>query len=374
MMRADSSGLSAEARWAKAGAATLTLPRPTGRGGRSGALLATLGALVLVFMLFELAIGPVWIPIGTILAALTGQPIDRAALATIIWDLRLPRVLTAAIAGAALGLAGLQMQTLFRNPLADPWFLGIVGGARVGVATLVTVLSLMGADALREWRMVAVIGTAVAAIAGAATALMLLSAAATRVSVVTLLILGLVLDYMASGYVSALLHFSTETQGKVFASWNDGSFGAAGWRQLAVLAALIAIGSSLAVGLVKSLNALLLGETYAHSLGVSVSRVRRVVLASTSLLAGGVTAFCGPISFLGVASPHLCRAIFRSSDHRLLMPAVMLMGALLALAGDFVTNLPWERHFLHLNAVLALLGGPVVVWVVLKRVGRSELM
>jgi iron complex transport system permease protein len=356
------------------GAATLTFPRIGGPAGRSGAILAGLGALVLAFMLLELAIGPVWIPIGTILDALMGRALDRAALATIVWDLRLPRVLTAAFAGAALGLAGLQMQTLFRNPLADPWFLGIVGGARVGVATLVTSLSLLGADALREWRMVAIVGTATAAIGGAAVALVLLSAASRRVSVVTLLILGLVLDYMASGYVSALLHFSTETQGKVFASWNDGSFGAAGWRQLVVLVALIVSGSMLAVRLLKALNALLLGESYAHSLGVSVAAVRWRVLMSTSLLAGGVTAFCGPISFLGVAAPHLSRAILRSSDHRLLMPAAMLMGALLALAGDFVTNLPWERHFLHLNAVLALLGGPVVVWVVLKRVGRSDLM
>ncbi len=355
------------------GAAALTLPNVCGPG-RSGAMLAALGALVLAFMLLELAIGPVWIPVGTILDALLGRAVDRAALATIVWDLRLPRVLTAALAGAALGLAGLQMQTLFRNPLADPWFLGIVGGARVGVATLVTLLSLLGANALREWRLVATVGTAAAAIAGAALALVLLSAAARRVSVITLLILGLVLDYMASGYVSALLHFSTETQGKVFASWNDGSFGAAGWRQLAVLVALVASGSVLAIRLLKGLNALLLGESYAQSLGVNVAVVRRHVLSGTALLAGGVTAFCGPISFLGVAAPHLCRALLRSSDHRVLMPAVMLMGALLALAGDFVTNLPWERHFLHLNAMLALLGGPVVVWVVLKRVGRSELM
>jgi iron complex transport system permease protein len=341
---------------------------------RIGGTLVALAALAMLLFLLELAIGPVWIPIPTILDALTGAPLDRPAMATILWDLRLPRVLTAAAAGAALGLAGLQMQTLFRNPLADPWFLGIVGGARVGVALLVTALSLMGTGALRQWEGIATIGTAAAAIAGAGLALAALAAVARRVSVLTLLILGLVADYMASGFVSALLHFSTEAQGQVFASWNDGSFGGVTWAQLTILSAFVLIGAAASVRAGKALNALLLGESYATTLGVDVPRIRLVLLSVTALLAGGVTAYCGPISFLGVAVPHLCRALLRSSDHRVLMPAVVLMGTVLALAADFVTNLPWERHFLHLNAVLALIGGPVVMWIVLKRIGRAEVL
>jgi iron complex transport system permease protein len=341
-------------------------------GSRVAITLSTLALLALLLVMLELAIGPVWIPVPTIVDALRGVAVDRPAFATILWDLRLPRVLTASVAGAALGLAGLQMQTLFRNPLADPWFLGIVGGARVGVATLVTGLSLMGTGALRQWEGIATVGIAAAAISGAGAALAVLSAAARRVSVLTLLILGVVADYMASGYVSVLLHFSTESQGQVFASWSDGSFGGTSWPQLAMLALMMVGGALISLRAAKSLNALLLGDAYAATLGVDVPRVRLAVLSATALLAGGVTAYCGPISFLGVAVPHLCRALLQSSDHRILMPAVGLMGALLALGADLITNLPWERHFLHLNAVLALIGGPVVVWIVIKRIGHAN--
>jgi iron complex transport system permease protein len=352
---------------------------PTGSlGGPSAAGVvsrgfALLGAGAFALLILELALGPVRVPLGKLADLALGREIENPAWTTILLALRLPRILTAALAGAALGAAGLLMQTLFRNPLADPWFLGIVGGARAGVATLLVLVSFVGMGRLADLGPFRDLGLAGAAIAGSVATLVLLSRVSRRVGIMTLLILGLVLDYMASGYVSAILHFSTELQGEIFDSWNDGSFGATTWSQLGILAVLAAAGVALGITLLKTLNALLLGERYAESLGVSLTRARRLVLLTAAVLAGGVTAYCGPISFLGVIVPHLCRGLFRTSDHRVLLPGVLLLGGTLALLADLVTNLPWERHFLHLNAVNALIGGPVVLWVVLRKSGMREL-
>lgn len=336
----------------------------------------TFGALiagVAVLFLLELMIGPVRIPLAGTFAALTGGPIDREAWRSIIWTLRLPRALTTIAAGAALAAAGLQMQTLFRNPLADPWLLGIVSGARLGVACVATLVSLAGMGLLGAAGFVANISLIGAAMAGAAAAMAILIALSRRVGVVTLLILGLVSEYVVSGLISVVLHFTTEVQGQAFDAWNDGRFSGVTWNELWVFALLVAVGAAIALLLVKPLNAMLLGERYAGSVGTDVRRTRRLSLVSTAVLAGGVTAYCGPVSFIGVAVPHMCRGLFRTSDHRILMPAVLLMGALLAQTADFITNLPWPRHFLHLNACTALLGGPVVIWVVLRHRAMREL-
>jgi iron complex transport system permease protein len=331
--------------------------------------------LTMVAMLFllELAIGPVRVPLGATLSILAGRAVERPAWVTIIWTLRLPRALTAMLAGAALAAAGLQMQTLFRNPLADPWILGIVSGARLGVACVATAVSLAGMGVLGTVGFVANVSLIGAAMAGAALALGVLIALSRRVGVVTLLILGLVSEYVISGLISVILHFTTEVQGQAFDAWNDGRFSGVTWNELGVLAVLVTSGTAIAVLLVKPLNAMLLGERYAGSVGSNVRTTRRLSLVSTATLAGAVTAYCGPVSFIGVAVPHLCRGLFRSSDHRVLLPAVVVVGALLAQLADFITNLPWPRHFLHLNAVNALLGGPVVVWVVLRHRAMREL-
>ena len=170
-----------------------------------------------------------------------------------------------------------------------------------------------------------------------------------------------------------MLHFTTEVQGQAFDAWNDGRFSGVTWNELAVLGTLVALGTTIGLLLVKPLNAMLLGERYAGSVGADVRLTRRLSLVSTAVLAGGVTAYCGPVSFIGVAVPHMCRGLFRTSDHRVLMPAVLVMGALLAQTADSITNLPWPRHFLHLNACTALLGGPVVIWVVLRHRAMREL-
>jgi iron complex transport system permease protein len=332
-----------------------------------------LAAVILALLALELMIGPVRVPLSATIATLAGRPVERASWTTIIWTLRLPRAFTAMVAGAALACAGLQMQTLFRNPLADPWILGIVAGARLGVAVTAALVSLGGMGLLGALGLVANVSLVTSAMVGAAAGLAVLIVLARRVAPVTLLILGLVSDYVVTGLISVVLHFTTEIQGQAFEGWDDGRFSGVTWNELGVLVALVAMGACIAASLVKPLNAMLLGDRYAASVGTNVRAMRRWSLVSTALLAGGVTAYCGPVSFIGVAVPHLCRGLFRTSDHRTLVPAVVLVGAILAQTADFITNLPWPRHFLHLNACNALLGGPVVLWIVLRSRAMREL-
>jgi ABC-type Fe3+-siderophore transport system permease subunit len=245
----------------------------------------------------------------------------------------LPKALTAVLAGAALAVSGLQMQTLFRNPLADPYILGINAGASLGVA-LVVLATGAATGFLSNVGLLGDLSLIVAAIAGASlvTGLVIVAARWLR-HAMTLLILGLMLGYATGAVVSILIYFSVPEQIQAYISWTFGSFGGVTGRQLAILAPVIGGGLLLAWLLTKPLNALLLGEAYARSMGANVRRVRFWLIAGTSVLAGAVTAFCGPIAFLGVAIPHLCRALLRTSDHRMLAPATMLMGGLAALAG-----------------------------------------
>jgi len=332
--------------------------------GRIAVLVAMTAAVGTLFLL-ELMIGAASVPLGEVWSILLGGEASRPAWGTIVRDLRLPRAITAVLAGAALGVAGLQMQTLFRNPLADPWLLGIVAGARLGVATLLVVggwwVSLGRTPGFLD-----AVGIAGAGVLGACLALIALAGAARRVSILTLLILGLMFDFFARGLISLLLHFTGDSQVQVFRAWDDGSFNGVGWEELRVLLPAVLGGLALAMALLRPLNGLLLGERYAQSVGISVAPVRAVILLGTALLAGTVTAFCGPIAFLGVAVPHLCRGLLRTADHRVLLPGVILLGAILAQSADLITNLPWDRHFLHLNTVNFLVGAPVVTWVVLR--------
>ncbi|MDG4596391.1 MAG: iron ABC transporter permease [Candidatus Contendobacter sp.] len=338
--------------------------------------LAVLAGLVLALVgafLLNLALGSVRIPLSDVAAVLTGGEASKASWAYIVLEFRLPKALTAVLAGAALAVSGLQMQTLFRNPLADPYILGINAGASLGVA-LVVLATGAATGFLSNVGLLGDLSLIAAAIAGAGlvTGLVIVAARWLR-HAMTLLILGLMLGYATGAVVSILIYFSVPEQIQAYISWTFGSFGGVTGRQLAILAPVIGGGLLLAGLLTKPLNALLLGEAYARSMGVNVRRVRFWLIAGTSVLAGAVTAFCGPIAFLGVAIPHLCRALLRTSDHRVLAPATMLMGGLAALLADLVAGVPGSRSVLPLNAVTALLGAPVVVWIVLRRDGpRSD--
>ena len=284
-----------------------------------------------------------------------------------------PRRLPAVLAGAALSVSGLQMQTLFRNPLADPFVLGISAGASLGVAIVVLTVGAVGSALIAGLGFLGDLGLAVAAIIGAAAVLGCVLLVSRHVqSVMTLLILGLMFGYATGAFVSILIYFSVPEQIQSYILWTFGSFGSVTWRQMPVLISAIFVGLLLAFLCIKPLNALLLGENYARSMGLNVKRIRLWILVSASILAGATTAFCGPIAFLGLAVPHLCRSLLHTSDHRVLMPAVTCLGATLALLSDLIAHLPGSQFVLPLNAVTSLIGAPIVIWFILHRKNLSQ--
>ncbi|MDK2408046.1 iron ABC transporter permease [Aphanizomenon sp. PH219] len=323
--------------------------------------------LILAFLL-DLGFGAVNIPIHEVMNILLGQEAEKTTWTNIILKFRLPKALTATLAGAALGVSGLQMQTLFKNPLAGPFVLGISSGASLGVALILLTASVTVPTLLTDLGMIGDFSLVIAASFGAASVLGLMLVVSRRVQdTMTLLILGLLFGYATSAMVSILLQFSSQERIQSYIMWTFGSFTGVTWQQLAILTPVICVGLLIAVLQSKSLNALLLGESYARSLGLTVQKTRFSVISSASILAGAITAFCGPIAFLGVAIPHLCRSLFNTSDHRILIPSVIIMGAILALFADLVSQILINQMVLPLNAITALIGTPVVTWVILKR-------
>ena len=317
---------------------------------RSAILFAMLAALTLFLFLLDLAVGAVAVPLGDVWAALTGGDCPRAT-AKIILNIRLIKAVVALLAGAALSVSGLQMQTLFRNPLAGPYVLGISSGASLGVALVV--LAGFGSS----------IGIAGAAWLGAALVLVVIAAVGHRIKdIMVILILGMMFSSGVGAIVQILQYLSKEESLKAFVIWTMGSLGDVTFDQLAVLVPSIIAGLLLAVVTIKPLNLLLFGEEYAVTMGLNVRRSRGLLFLSTTLLAGTVTAFCGPIGFIGLAMPHVTRMLFRNRDHRVLVPGTVLSGASVLLLCDLVSKL----FTLPINAITALLGIPIVVWVVLR--------
>lgn len=317
---------------------------------RSVILFTTLAALTLFLFLLDLAVGAVAVPLGDVWAALTGGDCPQAT-AKIIQNIRLVKAVVALLAGAALSVSGLQMQTLFRNPLAGPYVLGISSGASLGVALVV--LAGVGSS----------IGIAGAAWLGAALVLVVIAAVGHRIKdIMVILILGMMFSSGVGAVVQILQYLSKEESLKAFVIWTMGSLGDVTSDQLAVLVPSIVAGLLLAVVTIKPLNLLLFGEEYAVTMGLNVRRSRGLLFLSTTLLAGTVTAFCGPIGFIGLAMPHVTRMLFRNSDHRILVPGTVLSGASVLLLCDLVSKL----FTLPINAITALLGIPIVVWVVLR--------
>ena len=317
---------------------------------RSAILFAMLAALTLFLFLLDLAVGAVAVPLGDVWAALTGGDCPRAT-AKIILNIRLIKAVVALLAGAALSVSGLQMQTLFRNPLAGPYVLGISSGASLGVALVV--LAGFGSS----------IGIAGAAWLGAALVLVVIAAVGHRIKdIMVILILGMMFSSGIGAIVQILQYVANDESLKMFVVWTMGSLGDVTFDQLAVLVPSIIAGLLLAVVTIKPLNLLLFGEEYAVTMGLNVRRSRGLLFLSTTLLAGTVTAFCGPIGFIGLAMPHVTRMLFRNSDHRVLVPGTVLSGAAVLLLCDLVSKM----FTLPINAITALLGIPIVVWVVLR--------
>lgn len=315
--------------------------------------------LLLVLALVDTCSGSVWIsPLSVFnsqLSTLNSQ---------LLLHLRLPKMLTAILAGAALSVAGLMMQTLFRNPLAGPYILGVSSGASLGVALVTMVTTLPFASSLIATSSDSLIATS--AIVGSVLVMLLVMLIAKRIrSNVTLLIVGMMVGNIAGALVNMIQNFANPDSLKLFVVWTLGSLNGVGWEQLPVLTIGIILAAILVLMLIKPLNGLLLGEDYARGLGINVERTRWMMVAASCLLAGSVTAFCGPIAFIGVAVPHIARGILASSNHRLTVPASALIGANILLICDILCNL--GTYSLPISTMSALFGAPIILWIVLKK-------
>ena len=314
-----------------------------------------LTVLLVVLFVIDTCWGSIWISpfsIGT-----DWSPVERQ----IFLSLRLPKALTALLAGAALSVAGLIMQTLFRNPLAGPYILGVSSGASIGVAFL-TMCSTM----LAGMASVGALGIAASAIIGSTIVLLLVMVVAKRIkSNVSLLIVGMMIGSIAGALVNLMQNYANPDSLKLFIVWTLGSLGGVGWSQLPVMAGIVIAGMAVSLLLMKPLNGLLLGEDYARGLGVNISRTRWLIVAATGLLAGGVTAFCGPIAFVGVAVPHIARMWLGSTNHRLTLPASALIGGNLLLICDTLCNI--GTYPLPISTMSALFGAPIIIWIILRK-------
>lgn len=327
--------------------------------GRNTLLFSILFVLCILLFLADLAWGSINIPFREIMDVITGK--GESINTEILLNFRLPKALTAILTGAALSVAGLMMQTLFRNPLAEPYILGVSSGASLGVA-LVTMASgflplvLMNSG----WAMI------LAAVIGGALVLFMVLGVSFRIqNAVSLLIVGIMFGTIAGSIVSVMQNFSNPDAIKLFIMWTFGSLSAVTWTYMQVLLPVILLGLLMAMLLHKRLDVLLLGDNYARGLGVSVIQTRFLIILSTGLLAGGITAFTGPIAFIGVAIPHIARGIFKTSIHKILIPATILCGASLLLICDILSQLP--TYTLPINTISSLFGAPIILWIILKK-------
>ncbi len=326
---------------------------------RPALLFTLLTLLTAALFIGDLAVGSVDIPLGKVWAALSGGECDPA-LRTIILKIRLLKAVTALLAGAALAASGLEMQTLFRNPLAGPYVLGVSSGASLGVALFLLGAPLLGIAGHSFVQSLGIIG---AAWLGSALVLAVVMAVSHRIKdIMVILILGMMFSSGVGSVVEILQYLSDEAALKAFVIWTMGSLGDVTGSRLMLMLPVVTAGLVLAVAVIKPLNLLLLGENYARTMGLNVQRTRTLVFLSTVLLAGTVTAFCGPVGFIGLAVPHLARMIFTSADHRILMPASMLAGAALLLICDLLA----KTLALPINTITALMGIPVVIFVVIR--------
>ena len=335
-------------------------------------LILTLLVTIVVLAIINLFVGSVKIPVADICRILMGDE-SHEIWTNIIWKSRLPQVLTAIAAGAGLAVSGLQMQTVFRNPLAGPSVLGISNGSALGVAFVILLSGKIGGVALSRLGYIGDAAISIAAIVGALAVMLLIVWIAQKVKGnVTLLIIGVMIGYLANAIIGVLKFLAPEEDVKSFVVWGLGSFSRVSGDEMILFVILMCVLIPLSFLLVKPMNILLLGDRYASNLGLNVQRARMLVIVSSGVLVAIVTAYCGPIMFIGLAVPHLARAIFRSSDHRVLMPATALCGAVLALVCNFIARMPGFEGALPVNSVTALVGAPVIASVLFRRRQSTE--
>jgi len=323
--------------------------------------------------MLNLLLGSVHIPFRSVLNILSGAEIESVVWQNIIWKSRVPQAVIALVAGAGLSVSGLQMQTVFHNPLAGPSVLGISSGASLGVAFVVLLSGRWGGIALSKLGYMGEIALSISAIIGALAVMAVIVYVSQKVrGNVTLLIIGVMIGYVASAIIGVLKYFSVEEDIRAYVIWGLGSFSRVSGDQVMVFSCIMAVILPLSFLLIKTLNLLMLGDNYARNLGLSIKRSRLLVITCSGVLVAIVTAYCGPIMFIGLAVPHLCRGIFNSSDHRVLMPATLLTGAALALLCNLIARMPGFEGALPINSVTALIGAPVVAWVLFHKRRESS--
>jgi len=321
--------------------------------------------VLIVIGFINISLGSVYIPLKQILASFFGGEVEKESWETIVLNYRLPKAITAIIVGSGLSISGLLMQTLFRNPLAGPFVLGISSGASLGVAILILGASFLGANitsyAFNNF------GLAIAASLGAFLVLSAVMLAAIKVrNTMSILIIGLMFGSITS-VISVLAYFSTASQLQQYMFWSFGSLGNLSWKEITALFSVFIVGIVLVTFIIKPLNGLLLGENYAKSMGVNVKQTRNITLIATSLLTGVITAFSGPIAFIGLAVPHLTKLLFNTSNHKTLLPAVAICGAIIMLICDSIAQLPNSEYTLPINAITSLFGAPIIIWLLVRK-------
>jgi iron complex transport system permease protein len=326
----------------------------------------TLSFGLVMVLLVSISLGSVSIPLDEIIAVLLGNDSSKSSWATIILHFRLPKAITAMLVGSGLSIAGLLMQTLFKNPLAGPFVLGISSGASLGVAILILGAGIFGgvltATSLSSW------GLAIASSIGAALVLFAVLITANKVrNTMSILIIGLMFGTVTSAIISVFTFFSNADKIQQFVFWGFGSLGNLSWNEILVFFTIYLTGIINLIGIIKPLNSLLIGENYAKSLGINIKKNRNIILLITSLLTGVITAFAGPIAFIGLAVPHITKLVFKTSDHKILLPAVAILGAIILLVCDIVAQLPTSEFTLPINAVTSLIGAPVVIWLLVRK-------
>ena len=327
-------------------------------------IYAAIAVSLVVLIIMNLILGSVIIPVRELFASITNNS-SISYVNDILWNFRIPKVITALLAGVALSVCGLQMQTLFRNPLADPFILGISSGAGLGVA-----LFVMGSSAFGITMAGSIffnLGIAAAAWAGAAGVTLLILLVSHRLKEnSSLLIFGIMIGSITSAIITLIQYFSSSSELKAFVTWTMGSFSGLTNAQIWIMSMLVIPGIVLSIYNIKELNILLQGEAYAKSLGLNLERTRRRILIATTLLAGSITAFCGPIGFIGIAVPHIARLLFRNADHKVLVPATALTGAAIMVFTDMVAQLPGQSGVIPINTVSTLIGVPVILYLIMK--------
>lgn len=323
-----------------------------------------LSLLLVILFVASLLLGSVSLQVKEVLGVILGQEADPQTR-ILVTHFRLPKAITALVVGAALSASGLQMQTLFRNPLAGPYVLGISSGASLGVSLFLLGAPLLGVSVASETlRNIGVVGSAWI---GAALILAVIMAVSVRLKdIMAILILGMMFGSAASAIVQILQYLSPDSALKSFVVWTMGSLSGVSLQQLGLMSGIVVAGLALSIYLIKPLNLLLLGENYARTMGLNIRWIRFLLFASTTLLAGTVTAFCGPIGFIGIAVPHVTRMLTGNADHRVLMPASMLMGSVTMLLCDIIAQLPGHEMVLPVNTITALLGIPIIVLVIVR--------